>query len=441
MQRDRLQSWGRFPPVATRQKNLKPHHKTSLIRALAAEEDKLPRGAGRSYGDVCLNQDGILIQSTYFDHFIDFDPAQGLLRCEAGVTIREVLDIFLPRGWMLPVVPGTAHVTLGGAIANDIHGKNHHRQGSLGVHVEEIVLHRSTGETIACSRRNNSELFFATIGGLGLTGFILEVQIRLIPVRSRLVSTRCIPFSGIDEFLQLSRQPGEHFEYSVAWYDWFAGNESGRGVLFLGNHSLQQQDEAESRTQAVRSLRIPYGLPFNLIRRPIIRAFNTLYYKRQAERQVVAATDYNTFFFPLDRIENWNALYGKKGFLQWQAVVPREATRYLFHLMQKTMAESRIVPALTVIKNFGARHSGGLLSFPIEGTTFALDFPAAPKKLFPLLDSWDAAVADLGGRLYPAKDSRMQPEIFRKTYPLLDDFLALKDPGLSSSFWRRITAG
>ena len=437
-----LPSWGRFPPIASRQQSIAPACKKTLREYFRSDRYVLPRGRGRSYGDVCLNQDGTLILSTYFDHFLEFDPGSGLLRCQSGVTIREILDIFLPRGWTLPVLPGTAYVTVGGAIANDIHGKNHHRHGSFGMHVLEIVLSRSDSGLERCSRSHNDALFYATIGGLGLTGFITEAVLQLMPVRNGFLDTRCIPFSGFDEFLQLSQQPGEHFEYTVAWFDWHANHGTGRGIFFLGNHSLQSETETsllQGRRQ--RQISIPFAGAVNLVRRPVMRVFNSVYFKKQIEKQVVSRMDFETFFFPLDRIRNWNLLYGRRGFLQWQAVVPEQGARYLFNLMKKTMAEADLEPALTVIKKFGDVQSGGLLSFPMAGITFALDFPAASRKLFAMLDTWDHAVVDLGGRLYPAKDSRMQPDIFLKSQPALDEFLRYKDRRISSSFWRRVTAG
>jgi FAD/FMN-containing dehydrogenase len=395
----------------------------------------LASGCGRSYGDSGLNADGVLIDATGLDRFIELGE-HGLLRCEAGVTLAEILDLVVPRGWCLPVVPGTRWVTVGGAIANDIHGKNHHRLGTFGAHVTRFELARSSGERLLCSGESNPELFAATIGGLGLTGLILWAELRLQRVPGPGIDQETIRFEGLDGFLTIAAEDVHH-EYTVAWVDCLSrGRHLGRGVYLRGAHHPLPADWAPLAVGP--RLRVPCDAPSALLNRLTISAFNALNYRRAPRVRSRRAVPFAPFFFPLDAIGDWNRLYGRRGFVQYQCVVPETAGAEAIHEILERVGTSREVPGLGVLKRFGAQRSPGLLSFPRPGLTLAVDLAFRGHATLELLEGLDAVVRQAGGAVYPAKDARMSGESFRAFFPAWERFSRHMDPRFSSSFWRRV---
>lgn len=432
----RYQSWGRYPRATQEAVPVRWRHAELPLEQF---EDRtfLPYGNGRSYGDSCLNDGGVLLDMRGLDRFIRLDAASGILRCEAGVLLAHILELIVPRGWFLPVVPGTKLVTLGGAIANDVHGKNHHRAGTLGCHVSSLELLRSDGTRTLCSPDENAELFRATIGGLGLTGAILWAELALRPVAGPLVDSEVIRFGRVDDFFALSEESDRTFDYTVAWIDCLARGESlGRGLFFRGGHS----DRAAAKGRA-RPFRIRVRPPAPLVNRATLRIFNALYYRRQVRRRRRKVVSYESFFFPLDAVRHWNRAYGRRGFLQYQCVLPRAAGRSALGEILDRVAASGSGTFLAVLKEFGDTPSPGVLSFPRPGVTLALDFPIRGRRTFDLLNRLDEVVRQAGGALYPAKDARMSGEDFRNAFKDWKTVQALKDPRFSSSFWRRVTEG
>jgi len=402
---------------------------------LLKPEQSLAYGLGRSYGDVCLNDRGHLVDMSGLDRIICFDADAGRIHCESGVSFANLLNVIVPRGWFVPVTPGTKFITVGGAIANDVHGKNHHGAGTFGCHVEAIELLRSDGQVIRCSRQQNNDLFSATIGGLGLTGLILSAEFRLRRISSALIEVESIPFRGLSDFLALAKE-SDHagFEYTVAWADCQA--RTPRGIFFRGNHA--GESVREEPVAARRGAKVLFPLPGFVLNPWTIRCLNGAYFWTQALRRGITRVHLDSFFYPLDSVERWNFLYGKRGFLQYQCVVPEQNAIALEHILRRT-AECHEGSFLSVIKLFGSQRSPALLSFPRPGITLALDFPFSGETTLRLFKTFDRIVLECGGALYPAKDARMGPDVFRASYPGMDRFCRHLDPKLSSSFWRRVS--
>jgi FAD/FMN-containing dehydrogenase len=398
----------------------------------------LPFGNGRSYGDSCLNDRGILIDARGLDRFMAFDPQAGALRCEAGVLLSEVLALAVPQGWFLPVTPGTQFVTVAGALANDVHGKNHHRAGTFGRHVTCFELLRSDGTRLRCSPTENPDWFRATIGGLGLTGLITWVEFRLKAVPGAEITQEIIRFGRHQEFFQLSRESDKSFEYTVAWIDCAArGTSLGRGLYIRGN-SAEGEGSRHATAPGTR-LRVPFDPPFALVNGPGLRVFNALYYRKQFRARTRSTVHYSKFFYPLDAIGAWNRIYGSNGMLQYQCVIPHRHAEAAIPEILRQIARAGTGSFLAVLKLFGNLASPGLLSCPRPGATLALDFPNLGKRTFELLDRLDEITMAAEGALYPAKDARMSADTFRRSYP---DWRALEpfiDPRFSSGFWRRVS--
>ena len=433
-------SWGRFPRV--RHAGIVPvRWRGDPLDLAGLGAPVLPRGFGRSYGDSCLNEGGILLDARHLRRFIAFDRERGTLTCEAGVSIAEILALVVPHGWFLPVVPGTQFVSVGGAIANDIHGKNHHRQGSFGCHVRQLELLRSSGERLTCSPDENSALFAATVGGLGLTGLILSAELHLKRIPGRRIAAERIRFASLAEFFRIAGDSDASHEYTVAWVDCLATSRRvGRGVFFRGNPA-PAASRHDGRPRSAPRLRVPFDAPGGVLNPVGLRAFNALYYRLPAGLDRIRAVDYSRFFFPLDRIRDWNRLYGRRGFLQYQCVVPPAHAPEVIQRILHEVSRSRSASFLAVLKNFGDRTSPGMLSFPRPGSTLALDLPQRGDRTFALLDQLDAIVREAGGAVYPAKDARMSAETFQSYFPNWQAFAGLVDPVFSSSFWRRVTIG
>jgi FAD/FMN-containing dehydrogenase len=394
-------------------------------------------GNGRSYGDSCLNVGGALIPTRGLDRFIAFDTANGIVTCEAGILLDEMFQVIVPAGWFVPVTPGTRFVTLGGAIANDVHGKNHHAVGSIGRHLVRFELLRSDGQRLICSPSENSDWFSATIGGLGLTGVITWAQLQLRPIASPMMSVETIRFANLDEFLRLQSESDRDFEYTVAWVDCLGtGSQLGRGWLERANHAAAQTSGQHAQP---RGINVPFAPPVSLVNAASLRVFNTLYYHRPRARH--SAVGFESFFYPLDSIGHWNRLYGPRGLYQYQCVIPDAAGREGTRALLNAIARSGQGSFLAVLKAFGALESPGMLSFPRKGITLALDFPNRGQSLQRLFTELDAIVSDTGGRLYPAKDGRMPGRLFREGFPRWQEFQRFIDPRCSSSFWRRVVDG
>ncbi len=430
-----FQSWGRIPAV--RQNKLFPEWRNTL-----SIEDRgsllLPYGRGRSYGDSCLNDRQTICVTSRLNHFIHFDREQGILRCESGVGLDEILQLVVPHGWFLAVTPGTQYVTVGGAIANDVHGKNHHLAGTFGCHLTAFELVRTTGERLYCSATENAAMFKATIGGLGLTGLITWAEIRLKKMATPFMDSETIRFENLAEFFVLSEESDRDWEYTVAWIDCLAQGESlGRGLFIRGRHS--EQLRSASGKIAKRRLSMPVNAPGFLLNQYTIRLFNKIYYRKNRKGESVAHGHYESFFYPLDSISNWNRMYGRRGFYQYQCLVPLSDGQAIITRLLEMIAASGMGSFLSVLKKFGDIESPGMLSFPRPGITLALDFPNYGTKLLTLFEKLDEQVMQAKGAVYPAKDARMSAKAFQHYFPQWRDFSRYRDPGMSSSFWRRVT--
>ncbi len=400
----------------------------------------LPVGLGRSYGDSCLNDGGILLDMTPLNHFLAFDRENGLLRCEAGVSLEEILKIIVPHGWFLSVTPGTKFVTVGGAIANDVHGKNHGHAGTFGMHVTRFELLRSDGTRLLCSPTENADWFRATIGGLGLTGVILWAEFKLKKIESPFIDEEIIKFKNLDEFFEIARESEEGYEHTVSWIDCFAhGDSLGKGVFLRGNNTAAPTTYSYQPPKPQR-LAVPFTAPNFALNNYTMRAFNVLYYEKNLRKIVRGTVHYEPFFYPLDAIGQWNRIYGKRGFMQYQCIVPYDDGFRAIRAIVHKIATSGLTPFLNVLKTFGDKKSPGMLSFPRKGVTLAIDFPNQGQATLDLLTEIDRMVLDSGGIAgYPAKDSRMSAAFFKAFFPQWEAFMEFVDPKISSSFWRRVT--
>ena len=430
-----FESWGRYPKYGAR---LVPMHWQQDFPANIAglHNGALPVGMGRSYGDSCLLENGNLVVTTGMNRLLSFDPETGILVAEAGVTLAQILDFAVPRGFFLPVSPGTKYITLGGAIANDIHGKNHHIAGTFGNHVTQFELVRSDGSHRLCSATENPDWFAATVGGLGLTGMITWAALRLRPIVSRLIDYEGIQFHGIDEFLDLTRRHND-VEYTVSWVDCAStGKNFARGIFMLGDHS---QVPAELKPSPEPKLVFPFDAPGFMLNHATVSLFNTAFFHKQIKPRVKELQDYEPFFYPLDIALHWNRMYGKRGLLQFQYAIPWESAKEGTIAILTEVAKSGLASFLAVLKAFGDVPSPGLMSFPQPGITLALDFPIKEGVTFPLFERLADMTRDFGGRLYPAKDAAMTAAQFQTFYPQWEQLARFRDPVLTSSFWERVT--
>lgn len=425
-----VQAWGRLS--ADKHDVLRLHERPD--RLPSGSGPALVHGNGRSYGDVALNPAGRLWLSTGLDRFLAFDVQTGVLECEAGVLLDDIIQVALPHGWFLPVTPGTRFVTVGGAIANDVHGKNHHGAGSFGHHVKALSLLRTDGEAIECGPDDRSEWFAATVGGMGLTGVILSARLQLMRVRGEWMQGESRAFHSLTDFFAQSAAAEKQFDYVVSWLDCVHGGDDVRGILFSASHA----DDASPAPVPKPPRRVPFTPPVSLINGLSLRGFNWAYFHHHSARQGVLKQHILPFFYPLDGLLEWNRIYGPRGFHQYQCVLPRReeqaATAELLRLIRASGQGS----FLAVLKTFGERDGLGLLSFPLPGTTVALDFPHRGPQTLALFEQLDAVVRAAGGRLYAAKDGRQSRAMFEAGYPRHADFNAFRDPGLSSAMSRRL---
>jgi decaprenylphospho-beta-D-ribofuranose 2-oxidase len=420
-----LSGWGNYPKAST--ELLTPQLPVAARDCLIGRSGIVARGAGRAYGDAALGTQ-FTVSSLALNRMRNFDRASRRLTVEAGVTIADILATFVPQGWFLKVVPGTKYVTVGGAIAADVHGKNHHRDGGFGKIVVSLRLALPSGEILTCSREENGELFAATVGGMGLTGVILEATIELFPIETAWLRHVTHVGHNLDEALD-RLENSQSATYSVAWIDCLArGASMGRSLIYLAEHATRpdiSRTDIELFPVNHRSrVSVPSLAPVWLLNRTSIRAFNDLYFRRGVARKGMAQlVDWDSYFFPLDAIANWNRIYGRRGFVQYQCVLPIDRARPVLAEILGRVSQRGDASFLAVLKRLG--DGGGLMSFPLQGYTLAMDFPVTPA-IFKFLDELDELVANAGGRLYLAKDARQSRHTFETGYPRLNQLRAIR---------------
>jgi FAD/FMN-containing dehydrogenase len=428
-----FQSWGRNPKV--RHTEISPLTWRSEVRISVGKDQKvLPYAHGRSYGDCGLNDGGALLYTRGLSRLISFDEDSGVLVAESGVSFNELLGFIVPKGWFLPVSPGTKFVTLGGAIANDIHGKNQTKDGTFGRYVRKFELLRSNGDRLICSSEQNKDLYHATIAGLGLTGLIIWAEVQLKKIEGPFIDKETIPFYGLEEFFRITEESDRDFLYTVAWLDCLGrGKNFARGIFFRGEHSTKQGSEVTGQPGKTL-LDIPFDFPEFTLNNLTLKAFNEAFFRKNAWAEGPSVEHYDPFFYPLDSVGVWNRIYGPRGFYQFQCSVPKDT----IELILRTIVDSGEPSFLGVLKCFGSIESPGMLSFPREGITLALDFPNKGIRTERLIRKLHEITFDAGGAIYPAKDAWMTPEEFSAFYPRWEEFSKYIDPAFSSSFWRRV---
>ncbi|OBS53486.1 MULTISPECIES: FAD-binding oxidoreductase [Methylosinus] len=429
-------SWGRV--VRRTQRVAEPKFRDELPGLVAAARGPLlATGRRRSYGDSCLNSEGMTIDMRGVDRLLAFDAGTGVLQAEAGVSLSQIIAFAAPRGWFLPTTPGTRFVTLGGAVANDVHGKNHHRAGSFGNHVVSFDLLRRDGFQARVTKKSDPDLFAATIGGLGLTGVICTVELQLERIRGGFLDVETIPHANLAEFWELAEESAAGFEHTVSWIDAVArGANFGRGVFSRANWRPDDVIEIHGDDRTWKTL--PFDAPSRLLNRYTVGGFNELYFRKCRAGAGKSVQHYAPFFYPLDAIHDWNRLYGSRGMFQYQCVVPPGAARAAIATLLREIVGEGQASFLAVLKTFGDKTSPGFLSFPRPGATLALDFPNSGQDTLALMSRLDSIVMEAGGALYPAKDGRLAPETFRRSFPKLQEFLRHKDERMESDFWRRV---
>lgn len=431
----KISNWGNYPVVDS-----EIFLFSKIENLIRSKKSFIVRGLGRSYGDSSLGK--CIVDGTKNNHFLDFDEKTGLLTCEGGVNLQEILEVFVPRGWFLPVTPGTKFVTVAGAISSDVHGKNHHCEGSFSKHVVWMEILLPNGKIMECSPEKNSDLFRAVCGGMGLCGIILKAKFYLKPIETAYIKQTTYKAKNIDEMLEFFEQTKDS-SYTVAWMDCLSkGKNLGRGILFTGEHATIEDlkgTKLEKNPLSIKKklkLNVPFYFPSFLLNSLTVKMFNFLVYHSHIGKIKKTIIDYDKFFYPLDSIHNWNRIYGKRGFVQYQFVLPEkngyEGTKKIIY----EIANHKMGSFLVVFKVFGdpkqipqkgAKKNRLIqppLSFPEKGYTLALDFPIE-KKLPEFLEKLDQIVKEYNGKLYLAKDSRMSKEFFYSTYPV-KEFLELK---------------
>jgi decaprenylphospho-beta-D-ribofuranose 2-oxidase len=413
----KLTGWGRFPIIQAHGRSLE--NQEALGKYLKSSEEVIAHGMGRSYGDSALNEQ--IIFTRRFNKILSFDSQRGIVVCESGVSLADLIEAFLPRGWFLGVVPGTKFISVGGAVASDVHGKNHHHVGCFSEYVSAFDLMLAHGEVVRCSRQENAPLFHATCGGMGLTGVILRAELLLEPVRSSFIRETFIPGPNLEEIFSLFEE-NRSAPLSVAWIDCLAKNgQKGRSILMLG----EPAEFGPLTLSSSKTLTPPIDLPGFCLNKYTVALFNSLYYKLKSNFVSGRLVSLNKFFFPLDVIAQWNKLYGRRGFTQYQFVLPKDSSQSGLRLILDRIATAGMGSFLAVLKLFGPENAN-FLSFPLKGYTLALDFKIQ-NRLFPFLDELDRIVLDHGGRLYLTKDVRMSREVFRKSYPRWEQFAQIRE--------------
>ena len=415
----KIANWGNYPVMESDEKSFA--YFDQLQSALASTDTVIPRGNGRCYGDASLEKN--TLSTLKYDKILSFDTDKGFFECQSGITLDKVLEVIVPKGWFLPVTPGTKFITVGGAVASDVHGKNHHLDGAFSAHVLEMDVLLGNGETITCSPLVHSDLFWATCGGMGLTGIITRVKFDLKKIETSFISQKQVKAKNLDEVLELFEKY-KNYTYSVAWIDCLKKGENfGRSILILGEHAKKSElDEKQKRDPLQlpnkKQITFPVNLPSFALNQYTVKAFNFLYYGKNFKREMDNVVSYEPFFYPLDAVLHWNRGYGKKGFVQYQFVIPLENRQGLIDIL-KRISDEGLGSFLAVLKVFGKQDD--LISFPKQGYTLALDFPVRDG-LFNFLDELDEIVLKNNGRIYLSKDARMKAEIFWRSYENAEEF-------------------
>ncbi len=414
-----IANWGNYPAMQSEEESFV--FDDQLDDLLKKNQSFIPRGNGRCYGDASLAKR--TISTLKFDKILSFDIESGIFECQSGITLDQILTVILPKGWFLPVTPGTKFITIGGALGSDVHGKNHHVDGSISNHVLEMDMVLASGETVTCSPRQHTDLFEATLGGMGLTGIITRAKFKLKKIETSYINKQQIKAGNLQELIELFEKYHSS-TYSVAWIDCLKkGKHFGRSILMLGEHaSLSELDDKKKtdplKLPAKKQLVFPFNMPGWVLNKFSVKAFNFLYYSKNFKREINNIVSYEPFFYPLDAILHWNRLYGKNGFVQYQFVLPLDAKQGLIEILNR-ISDEGLGSFLAVLKVFGKQES--IISFPKEGYTLALDFPVR-KGLLPFLDELDGIVLKYNGRLYMSKDARMKPGMLEAGYPHLQKF-------------------
>ncbi|HKP31385.1 MAG TPA: FAD-binding oxidoreductase [Chitinophagaceae bacterium] len=422
MMKKNIANWGNYPVMESDEKSFA--FDEQLQQLVKSESSFIARGNGRCYGDASLAQ--ITVSTLKYDKILSFDTTQGHFECQSGITLDQILDVIVPKGWFLPVTPGTKLITVGGAVASDVHGKNHHVDGCFSHHVLEMDVLTSNGKTITCSPTVNTDLFEATCGGMGLTGVITRVKFDLKKIETSYIKQKQIKAENLDEVIKLFDEYKD-YTYSVAWIDCLKkGKQFGRSILFLGEHAKVNDLDAGKKNDPLKlpkkkQITFPFNLPSWVLNTFTVKIFNALYYGKNLKKEINNVVSYEPFFYPLDAILHWNRGYGKKGFVQYQFVLPLEAKEGLIEIL-KEISDAGMGSFLAVLKIFGEQDS--LISFPKEGYTLALDFPVR-EGLLEFLDKLDEIVLKYGGRLYMSKDARMKPSVLEAGYPRLEQFKSI----------------
>lgn len=417
-----IANWGNYPVMNSDERFFS--YEDQLRQLVKEGSDFIPRGNGRCYGDASLAKE--TLNCLKFDKILSFDTSLGILECQSGLTLDAILEVIVPKGWFLPVTPGTKFITIGGAVGSDVHGKNHHVDGSFSNHIISMDIILASGEKVTCSPDQHVDLFEATCGGMGLTGVIATVKFRLKKIESSYIRQKQIKAANLEEIIELFDKY-KHYTYSVAWIDCLKkGTHFGRSILILGEHATREElpekfKQEPLRLPAKKAIPFPFNLPSWVLNSFTVKMFNMLYYGKNLRKEISNVVSYEPFFYPLDAFLHWNRGYGKKGFVQYQFVLPMEAKQGLIEILRK-ISDKGMGSFLAVLKVFGRQES--MISFPKEGYTLALDFPVRPD-LFPFLDELDQIVLQYGGRLYMSKDARMKPDVLKLGYPRLEEFRAI----------------
>lgn len=417
-----ITNWGKYPVLQAKEKCFS--FTEQLQNILPATDEIIARGNGRCYGDASLSAN--IVSTLKYDKILSFDISDGIIECQSGITLDKILEIIVPKGWFLPVTPGTKFITVGGAVASDVHGKNHHVDGSFSNHIIEMDVMISSGELITCSPSIDNELFWATCGGMGLTGIITRVKFDLKKIETSYIKQKQVKAKNLEEVIHLFEEY-KNYTYSVAWIDCLKkGDNFGRSILILGEHATKEELNEKQKSDPLalprkKQITFPINLPSFVLNQFTVKAFNFLYYSKNLKKEINNIVSYEPFFYPLDAILHWNRGYGKKGFVQYQFVLPLSSKQGLIEILNK-ISDQGLGSFLAVLKVFG--HQNDLISFPKEGYTLALDFPVR-KGLFRFLDELDEIVLKYNGRIYLSKDARMKPDIFWRSYENAGKFLEI----------------
>jgi len=422
MKKKNIANWGNYPVIESEERTFS--YTEDIQQYITSKKSFIARGNGRCYGDASLADD--TLSTLKYDKVLSFDTEKGLFECQSGLTLDKILDIIVPKGWFLPVTPGTKFITIGGAVASDVHGKNHHIDGCFSAHIIEMDIACDESKIITCSPTENAELFWATCGGMGLTGVILRVKFDLKKIETSYIKQKQVKAKNLEEIIALFEEY-KHYTYSVAWIDCLKkGKGFGRSILILGEHATINDLPANKKNDPLKlpkkkQITFPFNLPSFVLNKMTVSIFNFLFYGKNFKREINNVVSYEPFFYPLDAILHWNRGYGKKGFVQYQFVLPLESKQGLVEILKK-ISDKGLGSFLAVLKVFG--NQDDLISFPMKGFTLALDIPVR-KGLFEFLDELDQLVLSYGGRLYMSKDARMKPEVLKAGYKRLPEFLSI----------------